>query len=85
MDLCLDPVHRKRDQPDAVAKIKLFHGFHQSNIALLDDVVERQSITVIAACHIDNVSQVRQNQFSGGFQITFGLEPLKQFSFLFCT
>jgi hypothetical protein len=47
----------------------MFYGFHQPDIAFLNEIRLRQSIPIEATRNAYDKSQVRQNQLTGGLQI----------------
>ena len=75
-------MHGKREQPRTVMRLKTFNGFHQADIAFLNQVRLIQSITVISARDRNHNAQMRQNQLFCRFQISFNL-TLCQAAFFF--
>jgi hypothetical protein len=76
VDLGSDPVHGKRDQPDPVVGVEPAHGLHQADVALLDQVAQRQSIAGVAPGDMHHEAQVVQDQLARGIEIL----PVAQFA-----
>jgi hypothetical protein len=69
MNLGLDPVERKRHQSNATLGVEALDRFHEPDVAFLDEVGMRQTVTQILARDGHHQTQVRHHQFAGGLQI----------------
>ena len=50
-------------------RIEAFHGLHQADVALLNQVAQRQAIADIPARYVHHETQMRQHQRAGGLDI----------------
>ena len=64
--LCLDPMHGEGDQTHANLRIEALDGFHQADVAFLDQVRLRQPVAGIAARQMDDEAQMAEHQLPGG-------------------
>ena len=84
MNFRFDPVHCKRHESYAMAKIEFFDRFHQTNITLLNQVFQRQSIATVSPRNVCHIPQVRHDQFASSIKILVHLKALEEFSFFLC-
>ena len=61
-----DPVHGVADQTHALVGVKTFDGFHQANIAFLNQIAVGQAITQVFAGNGNHQAQMRQHQLFSG-------------------
>ncbi len=62
VDLGLDPVNRIRHQAHVLRRVEPLHGFHQADVAFLDQVAVRQAVAEIVARDRHDETQVRQHE-----------------------
>ena len=68
-----NPVHRERYETNAVIGIKTLDGFHETDVAFLNQVVQWQAVACVAFGDMYNKTQMRHDQVAGGIEI-FSLE-----------
>ena len=62
MHLGLDPMDRKRHQPNTFVGVKALHSLHQAYVTLLNQVGLCQAITGVAAGDVHHETEMRQDQ-----------------------
>ena len=62
VDLCFDPVHGIAHQAHTLVRVKAAHGFHQTDIAFLNQVTVGQAIAQILAGHRNHQAQMRHDE-----------------------
>ena len=72
--LGLDPVHRIAHQTHVLVRVKALDRLHETNVAFLNQIAVRQSITEVLARHRHHQPQVREHQLAGGIKVVFFLE-----------
>ena len=82
VDLGLDPVHRKGDEAYADAWIVALDRLHQPDIAFLDEIRLRKTVSVIAPGDTNHEAQVRGDQLPRRIKIAFRAISLGQLSLL---
>jgi hypothetical protein len=78
MHFGLDPVHGVRHQPHTLVRVETFHGFHQADIAFLDQIGVREPVAEIATCDRHDQAQVRQHHFLRRIQVIVLLQAPSQ-------
>ena len=68
----------ERHQPYAALRVEALDGFHQADVALLDQVAVRQSVTQVAASDGHDDAQVRQHQFARGLDVVLRAELARE-------
>ena len=66
-----NPMHGKRKQARAAAWFVAFDGFHQADIAFLNQVGLVEAVAVVAACNGYDDAKMGQNKLFGGVKIAF--------------
>ena len=79
-----NPMHRKGNQTHPNFRVIALHGFHQTDVAFLDEVGQGQSITQIATRNVGHKPQVAQDQLAGRFKIAALAKTPRQGAFFFC-
>src|SRR5205814_9544946 len=74
VDLGAYPVDRERYEPHPAFRVEALDRFHQTDVAFLDQVSLRQSVTHVAAGDGDHQAQVRQHQLARCFDVVVGPE-----------
>jgi formylmethanofuran dehydrogenase subunit E-like metal-binding protein len=64
-----DPVHGERDQPHAIIRIEALHGLHETDIAFLDEVTQRQTVARVALGNVHYETQVRHDELTRGIDV----------------
>src|SRR5207245_5344984 len=82
VDLGTDPVDRERYEAHPAFRIEALDGFHQSDVAFLDQVSLRQSVTHVAAGDGDHQAKVRKHQLAGCFDVILGPEFAREVALL---
>ena len=82
VDLCLDPVHRKRHQTHTHFRVEAFDRLHQADVAFLDQVSLSQAIARITTGNVYNKTQVGEHHLPSRPQILLIVETLGQFTLL---
>src|SRR5690554_2049451 len=80
-DRLTDPPHRVRDELHALVRIELARRRHQTDVALLDQVDQRDTAILVLLGHTDHEPQVRADQRLHGLLIA-GLRPMTQLDLL---
>jgi hypothetical protein len=83
MNLGADPVDRERHQAHIVIGIETLHGLHEADVAFLDQVAERQTITGIPFRDVHDETQVRQNELARRIEVVLLAESDRQCLFVF--
>ena len=76
VNLRLDPVHGKGDQPHTNFRVKALDRLHQANITFLDKVCQWQTIAGIAFGDVHNKTKVGHNQLTSRLEIVVKIEAL---------
>ena len=82
MNFSLDPVHGKRHQAHAAIRVVAFDRLHQADIAFLNQIGVRQTITQVTASNGYNQTQMRQDKLPRGFQVFFITKTNREIMFL---
>ena len=69
MDFGFDPVDGKGEEAGAAVGFVAFDGFHQADVAFLDEVGLVEAVAVVAAGDGDDDAQVGQDELFGGFDV----------------
>ena len=67
-------MHGVADQAHALVGVKALDGFHQADVAFLDQIALWQAIPQVLARQRDDQAQVRQDQPPGGIQVVVVFE-----------
>ncbi len=78
MNFGANPVHRERHQAHVEVGIEALHGLHESHVALLDEVADRQAVAGIAFRDVHHEAQVRHDQFTGSLEVPLFAETAGQ-------
>ena len=73
VDFSLNPMYGKGKQAGTAIGFITFYGFHQADVAFLNQVGLVEAVAIVAACDGYHYAQMRQNQFLGGFQVALQL------------
>jgi hypothetical protein len=76
-------VHGKRHKAYVIRGIESLHGFHESDIAFLDEVIQGQAVTRIALGDMDNETQVRHDELARCVEVFFIAETRSKYLFVF--
>ncbi len=82
MHLCADPMYRERHQANPHIWIETFNGFHQANVAFLNEITLRQAIATVAGGDARNEAQMREYQMACGFDVIVLAKALCQLPLL---
>src|SRR5882724_4334589 len=69
VNLGANPVDRERHQPYVEGGIEALDRLHEADVALLDEVTDRQSVAAVAARNVHHEPQVRQHQLPRGGEV----------------
>ncbi|CNT83025.1 Uncharacterised protein [Salmonella enterica subsp. enterica serovar Bovismorbificans] len=78
MNFCFNPVYGEGNQAHAYFRVETAYGFHQADVAFLDQIRLRQTIARIVTSNMNNKAQVRQDQRFSCFQIALVMQPFSQ-------
>jgi hypothetical protein len=62
LDRCADPPHRVGREAEAAIGLELLHALHQADIALRDQLADRQAVAAIAHRDLGHEAKVRVDQ-----------------------
>ena len=71
MNLGADPVHGERDESYVVSRVETLDGFHEADVAFLDEVIQWQAIAGVALGDMHHKTQVRHNELACGVEVFF--------------
>ena len=78
MDLSLDPMHGKGNQPDAYIRVVALDGFHQADVTFLNQIALWQPVAGVAARDADHEAQMGHDQLTRCFEVVFVAKSLCQ-------
>jgi len=81
VDLGTDPVDRERYEPYPAFRVEALDRLHQADVAFLDQVSLRQSVTHVAAGDGDHQAKVRKHQLARRFDVILGSEFAREVAF----
>ena len=76
-------MHGKSRKAPSDIRVKMLHGFHQTDISFLNQIGYRQTIPQIAPGNTDDKTQMRQNEFSCRVQISIVTQSFGKSPFVF--
>ncbi len=74
VNFSLNPVYGEGNQTHAHFRVETTHGFHQANVAFLNQIRLRQAIARVITSNMNNKAQVRQDQPFRCFQIALVMQ-----------
>ena len=78
-----DPPYGVRDELEAACLVELLGSFQQSDVALVDEVGQRETLVLILLCNGDNKTQIRLCQLLKSLAVAV-LYAVGELHFLFC-
>src|SRR5258706_580820 len=82
VDLGAYPMDRERYEPYPALRVEALDRFHQTDVAFLDQISLRQSVTHVAAGDGDHQAEVREHQRSRRFDVVLGPEFARELALL---
>ena len=83
VDFAFNPVDGEGDKADATLRLEAFDGFHQADVAFLDEIAERQTIAGEAACDVNDKFEVVHDEGLRGVDVVGFLQGDGEFAFFF--
>ena len=83
MDFAFDPVDGEGDKAHAALRLEAFDGFHQADVAFLDEVAERQAVAGEAARDVHDEFEVVHDEGLRGVDVVGFLQGDGEFALFF--